>query len=271
MQVSTRFHLLHSFSYIRSRSLIGSETKRRIIPYCFKLHPTNSRQPLNTLLCRNIRSNSEFSLRQHETSINEVDGLILKFSFPGLTLRSTCMSRGQSMSLLLRLRVSMATYTIICAFCFTSMLTVLSGTTPSFVVEALQVRVNSRVTIQPSPLIGGPSWLPVHCKIIVDDSHIFDFIPLNAASTETIRKLITLKPVPATARIIQKEKKNRIHDSCNKRSDDDDELEKMYVERAVQFCQEYEQDLHLVRNNCWSFAFDLLRDISQPESTRGTF
>jgi hypothetical protein len=140
-------------------------------------------------------------------------------------------------------------------------------------VDELQVSVYNRVAIQSSPLIGGPTWLPVHCKVIVDDQHIFDFIPLNAASTETIKKLITLQTVPATVRIIQKNDKSEVNDSCNNRSEDgdDDELTKLYVERAVQFSQEYDQDLHLISNNCWSFAFDLLRNISYPERTRGTF
>jgi len=178
------------------------------------------------------------------------------------------------MPLLLRPRGFMAAYIIASAFYLGSIFTVLSIATPSlFVVEALQVSVNNRVAIQSSPLIGGPAWLPVHCKVIVDDSYVFDFIPLNAASTETLKKLITLQKVPATVRIIEKNDKSEVNGSFNNRSGegDDDKLAKLYVERAVQFSQEYDQDLHLISNNCWSFAFDLLRNISYPETTRGTF
>ena len=179
------------------------------------------------------------------------------------------------MTFLLRPRGFMASCIIASAFYLASIFTVLSIATPSlFVVEALQVSVNNRVAIQLSPLIGGPAWLTVHCKVIVDESHVFDFIPLNAASTETLKKLITLQKVPATVRIIQKNDKSEVNSSFNNRSGDgdDDELAKLYVEQAVQFSEEYDQDLHLISNNCWSFAFDLLRNIiSNPESARGAF
>jgi hypothetical protein len=120
------------------------------------------------------------------------------------------------------------------------------------------------LAIQLSPLIGGPAWLPVHCKVIVDDSHIFDFIPLNATSTETIHKLISLQKVPATVRIIEKNERGEIGSSLNNLSEEVDELTK----RAVLFCQEYDQDLHLIDNNCWSFCFDLVRNVTHPESLR---
>ncbi len=127
------------------------------------------------------------------------------------------------------------------------------------VAEALQLPVNNRVKIQTAPLIEGPSWLPVHCKVIVDDSHVFDFVPLNAASKETLLKLVTLRAVPATARITKK--------NGDKNMDDGEP----YVERAVQFCEAYDQDLHLVNNNCWSFAFDLVRTMFNPKNASDKF
>jgi len=127
--------------------------------------------------------------------------------------------------------------------------------------------LDNRLAIQLSPLVGGPAWLPVHCKVIVDDSHVFDFIPMNATSTETIQKLISLQKVPATVRIIEKSKTGEIRRSLNSRSEEDDELSK----RAVLFCQEYDQDLHLIDNNCWSFCFDLVRNVTHPESMRRIF
>lgn len=152
----------------------------------------------------------------------------------------------------------MTGYSIVSSFYVVFLLAISSATIP--VVEALQV-LNNRVKLQLSPLIGGPAWLPVHCKVVVDDSYLFDFIPLNAASTETLQKLISLQAVPATVRTTQ--------NNNNRGGDDDDELTKLYLERAVQFCQEYEKQLHLINNNCWSFAFDLLRYIFQSESKRG--
>jgi hypothetical protein len=151
------------------------------------------------------------------------------------------------------------------------MFMLLFRTTQSFVLDALQVLANDRVTIQPSPLIGGPAWLPVHCKVILNDTHAFDFVPLNAASTKTLRRLITFQSVPATVRIIHKNDETVVQGSCDDGIDDGDgeRVTNLYVERAVQFSKEYDQDLHLVSNNCWSFAFDLLRNISRPESTRG--
>ena len=140
------------------------------------------------------------------------------------------------------------------AICVASGFALWSG---AFLAEALQLAVNNRVAIQTAPLIEGPSWLPVHCKVIVDDSHVFDFIPLNAASKETLQKLVTLQAVPATVRIMKKSGEPE----ANKRDNDEP-----YVERAIKFCEEYDRDLHLLSNNCWSFAFDLLQTISRSEN-----
>ena len=149
-----------------------------------------------------------------------------------------------------------------------SILMVLTTST-GFIVEALQLRLNKRVTLMSSPLIGGPAWLPLHCKMIVDDSHVFDFIPLKATSVKTIKNLVTLQEVPATVRIVQTNDNNRSDGNFVDQKDVkiSDDGEKQYVERAIQFCEDYERDLHLIRNNCWSFAFDLFQNISSPEET----
>lgn len=136
----------------------------------------------------------------------------------------------------------------------------------------LQVLLNNdRVRIQPSPLIGGPKWLPVHCKVVLDNSHVFDFVPRNAASTETIQKLISLRSVPAIARTSRKNQgreTEEIGQSRNNDSDSDDP-KNLYIDRAIQFCEDYDRDLHLVNNNCWSFAFDLIQHIHQPQIANG--
>mmetsp|Transcript_9591 Transcript_9591/g.28635 ORF Transcript_9591/g.28635 Transcript_9591/m.28635 type:complete len:158 (-) Transcript_9591:121-594(-) len=132
----------------------------------------------------------------------------------------------------------------------------------SHVVNSLQLLFNGRVKLKPSPLIGGPGWLPVHCKVEVGDSHVFDFVPVNAESTETIQKLITLQTVPATARQMGNNRKAQNGKQCSGDNCNWDESTKLYAERAARFCEEYDRDLHLVSNNCWSFAFDLIQYIS---------
>jgi hypothetical protein len=65
----------------------------------------------------------------------------------------------------------------------------------------------TRIQIQPSPLIGGPKWFPVHCKVVIDDIHYFDFVPINATDPQTLQRPLTLQPVPAVARFtVNKEK-----------------------------------------------------------------
>jgi hypothetical protein len=140
----------------------------------------------------------------------------------------------------------------------------------SIEVEALAIHIfDNRLKIQPSPLIGGPTWLPLHCKVVVDDTHIYDFVPLNATSAETIQKLIQLQPVPAKVQIIRRSSEPQTNNNNNNNSYkneengnngkvNNDEEAKLFIERAEQFCQEYDQDLHLIKSNCWSFAFDLI-------------
>jgi len=125
---------------------------------------------------------------------------------------------------------------------------------------------DNRLKLQPSPLIGGPAWLPLHCKVIVDDTHMYDFVPLNATSPETIQKLIQLQAVPAKVQIIRRSSSepqtnnNNSNSYKNEKNENDNygEEAKLFIERAEQFCQEYDQDLHLIKSNCWSFAFDLI-------------
>jgi hypothetical protein len=126
-----------------------------------------------------------------------------------------------------------------------------------------------RIELKASPLIGGPSWLPLHCKVVVDDgAFVFDYVPKDPTSTDTIRKLILLQSVPAEARIRKAPPSRGVNTTdlpggdhvspgeiCDGSADD------WYVHRAVHFCRNYRKDLHLVTNNCWSFAFDLIRHV----------
>ena len=113
-------------------------------------------------------------------------------------------------------------------------------------VNSLSFRATERIKLQTSPLIGGPSWLPVHVKVVIDENHAFDFVPLNPTSKDTLRKLVSLQAVPAEARILR---------SSN------DERDNEYVYRARTFCERYSKRLHLVSNNCWTFAFEIIQYI----------
>ena len=146
------------------------------------------------------------------------------------------------------------------------MMTTMVVVIPSSVVEAIAIQFfHGRVALQPALLLGGPKWLPLHCKLVIDDCHVFDFVPLNATSTETIQKLIKLQSVPAEVRIIQRpERLLRSNDVDNEQQ----HLHSSFVGKAEQFCLEYDQDLHLLKNNCWSFAFDLISFILYHEKSK---
>ena len=94
-------------------------------------------------------------------------------------------------------------------------------------VNSLSFHATERIKLQTSPLIGGPSWLPVHVKVVIDENHAFDFVPLNPTSKDTLRKLVSLQAVPAEARILR---------SSN------DERDNEYVYRARTFCERYQRN-----------------------------
>jgi hypothetical protein len=118
----------------------------------------------------------------------------------------------------------------------------------STLIHSFSIGVASNIQCRFSPLVGGPEWLPVHVKIVVDEEHIFDYVPQNATSSVTLTKLLSLQAVPADARIF---------------SDTDEKGVSTSVERARAFCNEYDKDLHIVTNNCWTFALDLISYIQR--------
>jgi hypothetical protein len=113
---------------------------------------------------------------------------------------------------------------------------------------AFSIQATSRIQLQPSALIGGPAWLPVHVKVVIDKRHVFDYVPRNAASTDTLKRLVTLQAVPAIAR--------------SWIADEEDDTNNMYAQRAEEFCEQYTKDLHLIRNNCWTFAFEMIHYVT---------
>jgi hypothetical protein len=106
--------------------------------------------------------------------------------------------------------------------------------------------------IRPASLIGGPPWLPVHCQVVIDKKNVFDFVPINATEPVTLQKLVTLQSVPALARARTK------NGNLN---------EDQYICQATKFCEGYDKQLHLVTNNCWSFAFELIRFVVVPDTS----
>jgi hypothetical protein len=117
---------------------------------------------------------------------------------------------------------------------------------------AFSIQATSRIQLQPSPLIGGPAWLPVHVKVVIDEKYVFDYVPRNAASTETLKRLVTLQAVPAQAR--------------SWIAEDEDDTHNIYAQRAQEFCEQYSKDLHLIRNNCWTFAFEMIQHVTQQQN-----
>jgi hypothetical protein len=108
--------------------------------------------------------------------------------------------------------------------------------------QALQLRL--------APLIGGPSWLPLHVKVIVDSDNSWDFVPLNATSPDTLKSLLMLQPVPGEIRHFQKSSPTSLR-----------------AQRAQDFVDSYtNRDLHLIQNNCWTFALMLYWHVHQSDN-----
>ena len=148
---------------------------------------------------------------------------------------------------------------------------------------------NNRLFLENSPLIGGPSWLPLHVKVILEDdddrvAHRWDFVPINATSFATLRKLLMLRAVPAEIRyqsaplsatttkinpvdggiaptgfgivLMERTANNNDEDGATSSMERNGATDRI-VERANGFCESYPEELHLIQNNCWRFAFEL--------------
>jgi hypothetical protein len=86
--------------------------------------------------------------------------------------------------------------------------------------------------------------------VVVAKDHIYDFIPLNAADPSTVISLVSLKAVPGEIRSMGKKLTQSIA-----------------VEKADQFVQNYtNRDLHLLSNNCWTFALLMLWELKREEA-----
>jgi hypothetical protein len=167
-----------------------------------------------------------------------------------------------------------------------------------------------RLSLETSPLIGGPSWLPLHVKVVLRSKeryHLWDLIPIDATNTTTLQKLVSLQHVPAQIRhrtYATSPLHNHLDDQASSQqelvytniynadtllemtdnihmsvadieapteetsflnldvdstSTDNDHL---YILHAHQFCQSFmartNMELHLIWNNCWTFAVQLM-------------
>ena len=107
------------------------------------------------------------------------------------------------------------------------------------------VTASMGVQLKLSPLINGPSFLMIHVKVVVDHDHVYDFVPLNPTNHDTIDDLLRLKRVPGQIRSTSR----RQHRSP-------------LVKKAEKFVNNYnDTDLHLLYNNCWTFALLLLWEL----------
>uniref|UniRef100_A0A7S3L5A7 DUF4105 domain-containing protein n=1 Tax=Amphora coffeiformis TaxID=265554 RepID=A0A7S3L5A7_9STRA len=133
---------------------------------------------------------------------------------------------------------------------------------PSF--KVMDLSNGSEVRFRPSPLIGGPQWLPLHVKLIlrnVDDGSryvLYDFIPLDATDKEVLARLTTFQNVPGEIRsTIVGSTKLATHSTISLLDDD------LVYQRAQEYCENYPRELNLLTNNCWTFAIGLAAHLSE--------
>lgn len=135
------------------------------------------------------------------------------------------------------------------------------------------------IGLQVSPLIGGPAWLPVHVKVVLETErceHKWDFVPLKASEPATLSQLVQFKAVRGEIRYFV----SPMMDIDNARGIDVDDLvpaaavastEEPAVGMAREFCEVYpDRNMHLLTNNCWTFAFQLYSFLSQDQKTDTT-
>ena len=135
-----------------------------------------------------------------------------------------------------------------------------------------------QIQLECCPLIGGPPFLPLHVQVVVlgggeedtglDDisdntilrqtKHRFDFIPREATEPQTLAKLLTLQEVKGELRCLSPSSSSSVEVSARSAA---------LIDRAQEFTINYENsNLHILKNNCWTFAWKLLRHLNN-EST----
>ena len=108
---------------------------------------------------------------------------------------------------------------------------------------------NNKIHLECCPLMGGPPFLPLHVQVVVEEYHKFDFIPRDATKPETLLKLLTLQQVPGELRCIRTPQAN--------------ETTSYLTHKATDFTNNYqESNLHILSNNCWTFALRLWQHLA---------
>jgi len=140
------------------------------------------------------------------------------------------------------------------------------------------------------PLVGGPAFLPLHVSIILKQNdpkcsnehqkaiqipgqevmlknqeicHRFDFLPVNAREPQTLKKLVMLQRVQGQVRCT--EYCNSTYDRPYFEVDLGATNDTLSLEDILIFCGDYQRskgELHLITNNCFSFALELCRLLS---------
>ena len=127
----------------------------------------------------------------------------------------------------------------------------------------------SSVSLQLSPLVGGPRWLKVHVKVLLRDSdditHAWGFVPLNATAPATLASLLSFKAVPGEIRYQQKPSSISAKPQFSAGTLLLQDSEPIVAQVNNDFCLSYPTDLHLIRNNCWNFALDLVSYLNSRE------
>lgn len=128
---------------------------------------------------------------------------------------------------------------------------------PSFIIaKGLPVKLEC------CPMIGGPPWLPLHVQVIIQGEgqakHKYDFVPQEATRSETLLQLLTFQAVPGELRYFGPS--GGTTSSASELS--------MLVRRAEDFRSHADPELHLIKNNCWTFAWKLLRHLDRNESQK---
>ena len=108
-----------------------------------------------------------------------------------------------------------------------------------------KLRNGSILSLETQPLIGGPSWLPIHVQVrLQTDSglHKLDLIPQNATNPEILMNLVLLQSVPAERRHLGTAEPRCLNVSSVGRD-----------------------EIHLLRYNCWSYAFQVYQYIQEQQ------